>query len=135
MTDSATFGVDVAAYSPGFVQQVADDLRGAGLPLSTHSNAYANALQVKSGAGILFGFTVYNSNASAQFIQVHDSATLPADGAVPVAVLTAQATDNLAVSYIFPGRFFQRGIWLCNSSTGPTKTIGSADCFFDAQYV
>lgn len=103
-------------------------------PLNIHSNAYAASLVVKSGPGILYGFTVYSSKASAQFIQVFDAAALPADGAIPACVFTAAAAANLAANWI-PGRIFQTGCVICNSSTGPTKTIGSADCFFDVQFL
>jgi hypothetical protein len=115
------------------------ELHAAGLPLSARSNAYANALKVKSGPGLLFGFSAYSSLATAQFIQVHDSAVAPASGAVPEAVFQvnsgAVATgDYIAVSYIFPCRFLQRGIYVVNSTTGPTYTAGAADTFFDAQF-
>ena len=103
-------------------------------PLNNHSIAYANSLIVKSGPGILFGFTVYSSKASAQFIQVFDANTVPADGAIPACVFTVAATSNLPVNWI-PGRTFLAGCVLVNSSTGPTKTIGSADCWFDAQFL
>ena len=112
----------------------------SGLPVNASSTVAANVLQVKSGEGMLFGFTVHTSKATAQFIQMHDSQLAPAAGAVPVAVWqingAAIATGNdLAVSYIFPGRWFDRGCWLVNSSTVATLTAGSADCFFDAQYI
>ena len=103
-------------------------------PLNIHSNAYAASLVVKSGPGILYGFTVYSSNAGSQFIQVFDAATLPADGAIPAAVFRVSATSNVATNWL-PGRTFLVGCVLCNSSTGPTKTIGSADCFFDVQFL
>ena len=103
-------------------------------PLNIHSNVYQASLVVKSGPGILYGFTVYNSKSAAQFIQVFDAATLPADGAVPAFVVTVATAANFGVNWL-PGRTFQTGIVICNSSTGPTKTIGSADCFFDCQYV
>lgn len=115
------------------------ELHASGLPLNAHSNVFANALPVKSGPGLLFGFSVFTSLDAAQFIQLHDSAGLPGSGAVPVATFQinggAIATgDHLAVSYIFPGRFFLRGIVLVNSSTANTYTAGAADSLFDAQY-
>lgn len=111
----------------------------SGLPLNVSSNVDATRLQVKSGPGILFGFTVNTSKATAQYIQLHDSHDAPGSGAIPVAVFQinggAVATGNdLSVSYIFPGRFFRAGIWIANSSTRATLTAGSADCFFDAQF-
>lgn len=106
----------------------------ANLPDNKYSNGYANAIVVKPGPGILFGFTVYNSNAAAQFIQVFDLAALPADGVAPASLFSVPATDTRAVQWL-PGRTFLVGCVICNSSTGPTKTIGAADCFFDVQYV
>lgn len=110
-------------------------------PLSISSIAYSASLVVKSGPGLLCGFTVYNSSTSAQFILVMDAASLPADGVVPRAVFvvgaggtTAVAGGMLAVNWI-PARAFQTGIVIVNSSTAVTKTIGSANCWFDAQYL
>lgn len=109
-----------------------DDL--ANLPLNNQSIAYAASLVVKTGPGILFGFTVYNSNTGAQFIQIFDARTLLADGATPACIFTVAGASNLPVQFL-PGRTFLTGCVLVNSSTGPTKTIGSADCWFDAQFL
>ncbi len=103
-------------------------------PLSKHSNVYANALVVKSGPGKLYGFQGYNSGG-AQFVLVIDAAQLPADGFVPCFPIAVAATSNFSAFFGDTGRAFDTGIILCNSSTAPTKTIGSADTFFDAQYV
>lgn len=103
-------------------------------PFNRRSIAYEAARAVKSGPGVLFGFTVYNSNSSAQFIQVFDTDTIPGDGSIPDAVFTVAGASNLPVQWL-PGRTFLVGCVLVNSSTGPTKTAGSADCWFDAQFL
>lgn len=86
-----------------------------------------------AGEGRVFGFTVYNSNAAAQFILVFDRNSIPTDGATADLVFKAPAGDSLGVNWI-PGRWFRSGCVLCNSSTAPTLTAGSGDCLFDVQY-
>ena len=100
-------------------------------PLNISTAAYANALIVKPGPGILYGFSVYNSKASTQFIQLFDSATIPADTAVPVFVGTMATVANFVQGFGERGKAFANGIVIANSSTGPAKTIGSADCFIE----
>lgn len=97
--------------------------------------AYATSLVVKASAGRLFSVNGYNSKATAQFIQVLNSATLPADTAIPVAVITVPGVSNFSIDFGPLGIPLSTGIVLSNSSTGPTKTIGSADCYFTASYV
>jgi hypothetical protein len=104
-------------------------------PLNSSSPGYEASRVVKAGAGKLYGFTVYNSSGSTQFIQVHDAPGVPADGAVPCLVFSVATVSAVFVGFADVGRSFEQGCVLCNSSTGPTKTIGSADCFFDAQYI
>ena len=102
--------------------------------LSANSGGVASSLLVKPTSGLLFGFTVSSSNGAAQFIQLFDRATLPADTAVPTVVFKVSATDVLPMQFL-PPRSFRNGIVICNSSTQHTKTIGSADCIFDVQYL
>ena len=120
--------------APSEREHIDGERMGGMLPANNSSNVYEASRLIKGGEGVLLGFTVYNSNAAAQFILLFDAAQVPANGAVPVAVFTVATVANLAVNWI-PGRTFRRGIVICNSSTGPTLTIGAADCFFDAQYV
>jgi hypothetical protein len=99
-------------------------------PAAYDSVAYEASAIIKSAPGNLYGFAGYNSKLTPQFIQVHDSATLPADGAIPKVILTVPAVSNFSWnSGEFP-KAFANGIVICNSSTGPTKTIGAADCWF-----
>jgi hypothetical protein len=103
-------------------------------PANTTSQALASSLVVATGQRRLFGLQGYNSNAAAQFVLIFDTDTLPADGALATLVIKAAAVDNFSAYFGSTGRWFDRGIVLCNSTTEPTKTIGAADCFFDVQY-
>lgn len=103
------------------------------VPSAAVSTAYEASRVIKASAGTLYGLTVYNSKTSAQFIQIHDSATLPADTAVPKITFTIPASSSRSFSAA-RGYPCAAGITVCNSSTGPTKTIGSADCWFTATY-
>jgi hypothetical protein len=107
-------------------------------PLNSVSTAYEASRLVKQTAGVLFGLSGYNSKASTQFILLFDYAgpNVPPDTAVPVGpLITVAASSTFSVDFGFWGMTFNNGIWASNSSTGPTKTIGSADTWFAARYV
>lgn len=102
-------------------------------PTNSTSIAYENSRVAKASAGTLYSITGYNSKAISQFIQIHNALLVPLDGAIPEVIFVVPGLSNFSYSSDKFGRFFSNGIVVCNSSTGPTKTIGLADVWFDIQ--
>lgn len=97
------------------------------------TTAYAASLVASSSPALCIGFSGFNASASPQFIQVHNAPSLPADTAIPEITFRVAASTEFSYHFGNSGREFSDGMVICNSSTGPTKTIGSADCWFDVQ--
>jgi len=107
-------------------------LTGYAGPLNFSTGKLANSVIVP-GRVLVYGFTVYSTKASAQFLNIFDSNTVPVDTSVPL--FSMQIAANAGVGFqFFPCRQFQTGLCITNSSTDATKTIGSVDCFFDVQF-
>lgn len=105
------------------------------LPANSTTKALTNRLQVKAEQGKLYGVTVTNTNAAAQFVQLFDSAGTPADGLVPLLAFNVSGASVAGLYFGSVGRAFEQGIFICNSTTQGTKTIGANDCLFDAQFI
>lgn len=106
---------------------------GAAIGVSTiSSSAYEASRVLKASAGTLVALIGYNSKTAAQWIQLFNAAAVPADASVPIATFIVPAQSNFSLSVPISGLPLSTGIVVCNSLTGPTKTLGSADCFFTA---
>jgi hypothetical protein len=103
-------------------------------PFNFNQGAAIASAVVKAQPGALFGWSITNTNAAARYIQFFDATSVPADTAVPlISVLVAIGATSI-VNLNRP-RVFLKGIVVCNSSTGATKTVGAADSIVDIQYV
>ena len=107
---------------------------GLVVPFNAVVTAYVKELLVREAPCTLRGLSGYNSKGSLQYIQLHNVAGIPADGVIPEVFLAVQASSPFTLDYGYDGRRFSRGLYICNSSTLITKTVGSADCWFDVQY-
>ena len=99
---------------------------------SENSADFASSIIVSTNPIVLLGFTVYNSGP-AQFIQLFDDTAVPANGEAPILPVPVEADSVFGMYWGEEGRYFPNGLVLCNSSTDSTKTLGSADCWFDVQ--
>jgi hypothetical protein len=86
-------------------------------------------LNVKAGAGMVFSASCYNANASSRWLQLHNTATTPAGGAVPtVSILVPSGAQVIVGTDFFSneGVGFTYGIAFAFSTTAATYTAGSA---------
>ena len=104
-------------------------------PSAFDSGAYGTAGTIKASAGILYGFTGYNSGTNSQFIQIFNATSIPANGGTPVLFITVGPQSNFSWESGQYGKSFSTGMIWSNSTTGPTKTIGTADTWINALYI
>jgi len=71
----------------------------------------------------------YNSNAAQQFIQLHETKTVPAEGAVPRFSFPVGGSQFYSFVFGQVGADFD-ALTVCNSTTSATKTIGANDTSF-----
>lgn len=98
-----------------------------------HSSALEKSAVVKTGAAKLLGL-IAETTTDACWIQIHDAAALPSNGAVPIVSLkvatAGQVSLDLGSVNCIP---CASGIVVACSSTGPTLTISATDnTFFTA---
>lgn len=78
----------------------------------------------------VIGLHVAHLGAQAAWIQIHDSATAPADGAVPLVTHAVNKDSDAEIEGVVARHTFVNGVYICESDTVPTKTLHSTeDCF------
>lgn len=94
------------------------------------TNAGANAtLNVKATAGNVFSCSCLNTNAASRYLQLHDTATVPAGGATPAYTFLVPTGAMVGIGTDFftnGGAHFVNGIAFAFSTTLATYTAGTA---------
>lgn len=97
---------------------------------SAFANYGANAtLNVKGTAANVYSVYCHNLNAAIRYIQLHNTATVPAGGAVPIKSYLVKATDSVFIGSDILGQLgdvFTLGVAFAFSTTEGTYTAGAA---------
>lgn len=92
---------------------------------------YTNAIVASTRPCKLYQVLGYNSSASTQYIQVHQTNAIPANGVVPIFSFPVATGNYFSLDFGVYGVELD-AVMICNSSTADTKTIGSTDCGIQA---
>jgi hypothetical protein len=79
---------------------------------------------------ILLGLHVAHLGAQADWIQVFDVASTPADGAVPIITHAVAKDSDAAIEGMLANHHFTYGVYVCESSTVSTKTLSVTSDIF-----
>lgn len=141
VTEGTIADAAVAAGAAGTVNAHLRSIsRDVALPIPKPSTATASptrftnigadaTLNVKASAGNVFALVCDNANAAVRYLQLHNTATFPADQAVPVYSFRIPATAQLGVGediFSTAGVNFSTGIAFAFSTTRDTYTAGTA---------
>lgn len=96
------------------------------------STSLVNARIISTVSCKLVAVLIYNSNAGAQFIQIHESATAAAEGEAPKIPSIRVAGETTMMFLVADFGLDLDALYICNSSTANQKTIGAADCMISA---
>lgn len=93
-----------------------------------NSSAAEESKQVKTGAGLMFGFIASNSNASDRFLYVFDNTASSGTAIVPPIPLQPSGDVGCAVQFWLPVAVpFSTGLRFASSSTNATFTASSSN--------
>lgn len=135
--DTATSGGAAGDYhelqvdATGYLRSI-DKLSEVAISNSTSTALDNDGPVSKASAGTLYGFQGYA--AAAGFVQVHNKASAPTNGNVPIIVIPVASGAPFSWDGGMRGRAFSTGIAFGFSTTGPTWTDGGANMWVDAQY-
>lgn len=110
---------------------------GGSTPSHTMSGASTNATSLKGSAGMVYGLSISNNNASARYFKLYNKASSPTVG-TDTPILTLQIPANGTVIRAYPvGLALGTGIaWACTGgiTDADTTSIGANDCSIDIDY-
>lgn len=72
---------------------------------------------------------VGHTTGSSTYIQIHDLASAPADGAVPQQSHSVASGQDAHIEHSVPV-YYANGVYICESSTLPTKTLAAVAHLF-----
>lgn len=102
-------------------------------PVAANSaQAAASSASVATAPGTVYELFGYSTIA--QYIQIHDAASLPANGVNCLVQVSVAADSWWSFSFGAGGLRFFNGLQVCNSTTSISKTLGAADTQFVAAY-
>jgi hypothetical protein len=90
---------------------------------------------IKASAGRLYIVMLQSRSQSEKFIQIHNSATVPAEAAVPVITIPIPAGGSISLDLSLYGRYFGTGMSWVVSSTMSTKTLAAAEIIGNIGYL
>ena len=110
---------------------------GSGPGRNVHSDGYVRSMVVTASPCVVRRATCVNKSASAAWLWICDSATLPEDGTAPTRTPIPVAAGSVnGDDWFGQGSRFENGCVLALSSTLATLTIIVADdAFFDSEIV